>query len=148
VAVSTFKPNAGKGQVGEQGLAFIFNAIQVNSKPGTVDVTLVEEVRDDDAICNLKITKFPAGWGKVEFWANPEIVSAGDSTSLNWHEPQNATYTIDYYIPQQGIVMDSTSPQLKDSRERFWNSYWTRLKPQRFSQKAGPPHHASITKIS
>lgn len=104
VAVYTFKPNAGKGQVGEQGLAFIFNAIQVNSKPGTVDVTLVEEVRDDDAICNLKITKFPAGWGKVEFWANPEIVSAGDSTSLNWHGPQNATYTIDYYIPQQGIV--------------------------------------------
>ena len=64
VAVYTFKPNAGKGQVDGQGLAFIFNAIQVNSKPGTVDVTLVEEVRDDEAICNLKITKFPAGWGK------------------------------------------------------------------------------------
>lgn len=99
-----FKPNAGKGQVGEQGLAFIFNAIQVNMQPGTVDVTVVEQVGNDDATSILKITKFPAGWGQVEFWANPEIVSAGDSTTLNWHGPQGATYTIDYYVPRQGIV--------------------------------------------
>jgi hypothetical protein len=99
-----FKPNVGKGQVGEQGLAFIFNAIQVNMQPGTVDVKIGEEVRDGEATSDLKITKFPAGWGKVEFWANPEIISAGDSTTLNWHGPAGATYSIYYYIPQQGVV--------------------------------------------
>ena len=97
-----FKPDAGKGQVGRQGLAFIFNAIQVNTQPGTVKVT-VEEGSPDEPMETLDVTKFPPDWGKVAFWADPPIVAAGGSTTLNWSGPARATYTIEY-INQKGVV--------------------------------------------
>lgn len=97
-----FRPNAGAGHITGKGLAFIFNAIEINKQPGTVKVT-IDEGSDGDPFTDLFVTKFPAEWGKVEFWADPPIVPAGGATTLNWRGPSAATYTIEY-ISQRGIV--------------------------------------------
>lgn len=97
-----FKPDAGKGEITGKGLTFIFNAVEINTQPGTVKVT-VEEGSDGDPATDLFVTKFPSDWGKVEFWADPPIVPAGGATTLNWVGPPEATYSIEY-ISQKGIV--------------------------------------------
>jgi DNA-binding beta-propeller fold protein YncE len=44
----------------------------------------------------LPLTKFPSGWGSVEFWANPPDIDFGQSTTLHWSGPPGATYAIEY----------------------------------------------------
>lgn len=102
-----FKPDAGKGQVAGQELTFIFNAVEINKQSGTVKVT-VEEGSPDNPIETLDVAKFPPDWGKVAFWADPPIIAAGASTTLNWSGPPNATYTIEFV--KKGINVKVPKP--------------------------------------
>ena len=105
-----FQPAGGSGTVGSnEALMFIFNNIEINTQPGTVMVEVIEGMNDCDpqSTCQtaeIAITKFPNGWGEVSFWLNPPIIPAGGTTTLNWSGPAGATYTIEYYTPQTGVV--------------------------------------------
>jgi hypothetical protein len=98
-----FVPQPGQGSVGRQGLAFVFNNIRVNTQPGPCQLT-VKEGSTGSPTTQLAVTKFPAGWGTVAFWANPPNVTPGQSATLNWAGPAGATYSIEYFTPQTGLV--------------------------------------------
>jgi DNA-binding beta-propeller fold protein YncE len=104
----TFQP-IGDGTVGnQQALTFTFNNVALNRTPGTCEVVVMEGSNDcQPPACptaDLYVTKFPNGWGQVSFWVEPAVVSPGGGTTLNWTGPAGATYTIEYYMPQTGIV--------------------------------------------
>jgi YVTN family beta-propeller protein len=105
-----FYPGTGNGQVGSEGIAFIFNNVELNSQAGTVEIEVMEGSNDckppDCPTQNLQITKFPNGWGQVTYWTNPSppIVPYDSGITLNWSGPSGATYTIEYYTPQTGAV--------------------------------------------
>lgn len=92
-----FQPKAGHGIVGRKGLAFAFDVIQVNSVPGTSQVT-IKEGSPGDPTKELLITKFPNGWGAVTFWLDPPDIPYQESTTLNWSGPTGATYSIEYVM--------------------------------------------------
>lgn len=98
-----FVPQPGQGSVGRQGLAFVFNNVRVNTQPGPCEIT-VKEGTAGKPTEQLTVTKFPAGWGTVAFWADPPNVVSGQETTLNWAGPAGATYTIEYFTPQTGLV--------------------------------------------
>ena len=98
-----FMPEDGHDQVADEGLTFTFDAIRINTEPGTAKVS-IKEVTSTSAMVPFSVTKFPAGWGQVSFWADKTVVKAGDSLALNWSGPTGATYSIDYYTPQTGVV--------------------------------------------
>src|SRR2546421_3833683 len=102
-----FQPT-GDGTVGsQQALSFIFNNVEVNRTPGGPCKVVVTEGSNDcqPPACPTKtidLTKFPAGWGTVAFWAEPDIIPSDGSTTLKWAGPGGATYTIDYYTSATG----------------------------------------------
>ncbi len=98
-----FVPQPGKGVIGKQGLAFNFNNIRVNTQPGPCQLT-VKEGSTGNPTTQLSVTKFPAGWGTVAFWVNPPNVMPGQSATLHWAGPAGATYTIEYFTSQTGLV--------------------------------------------
>ena len=98
-----FMPQEGNNQIADEGLVFTFNAIRINSQPGTANVT-VKEYTATGATLSFSVTKFPAGWGQVSFWADKTIVRAGELLTLNWSGPTGATYIIEYYTLQTGPV--------------------------------------------
>lgn len=119
-----FYPSAGQGTVTDEGLSFVFNNIQVNSQPGTVEVQVVEGSNDcqppDCPTQALFITKFPSGWGTVSFWVDPTDIPQGGTTTLHWAGPEGATYSIEYFdwqkqevvgIPQAGQAALSNEGQ-------------------------------------
>jgi hypothetical protein len=104
----TFQPT-GDGTVGsQQSLVFTFNSVTINQQPGTCEVVVMEGSNNcQPPACptdTLYLTKFPNGWGTVSFWADPPIVPAGSGTTLNWSGPAGATYAIEYYTQQTGLV--------------------------------------------
>jgi hypothetical protein len=105
-----FYPGGGQQTVAPgQALVFTFNNVKVNRTPGTCEVVVTEGSNDCDPGSNCPtdtccLTKFPTGWGTVDFWADPMIVPADGATTLNWSGPVGATYTIDYYTPATGPV--------------------------------------------
>lgn len=104
-----FTPVAGQTMLaGNESLVFVFNNIEVNSQPGTCQLIITEGSNGcQPADCptqELYVTKFPAGWGQVLFWAEPPIVPFDGTTTLYWSGPAGAAYTIDYYTPQTGPV--------------------------------------------
>jgi hypothetical protein len=106
-----FSPDKGQGDVKEDGLSFVFNKVQVNSTTGTIEVVITEGSNDCDpnSTCptaQLYLTKFPNTWGEVLFWADPPVVNTGDGPTLRWAGPPLATYTIRYYTPQAGTVVE------------------------------------------
>jgi hypothetical protein len=93
--VFAFVPVAGGSvAVGAESLVFALQGVSVNSQPGYVDGFRVLEEHGGSAA--LPLTKFPAGWGSVDFWVDPADVASGQSTTLNWDGPAGATYTIEY----------------------------------------------------
>jgi hypothetical protein len=96
-------------------LAFSFNQVQVNRAPGTAQVTVMEGSGGcSPPACPtqaLAVTKFPSGWGTVSFWATPVTVPQGGGTTLGWAGPAGATYQIEYYTPQTGVVVAPAAGQ-------------------------------------
>jgi hypothetical protein len=82
--------------VGAQPLAFGLEAVSVNRAPGPVAGLQVIEGTAGMPSVQLPLTKFPSGWGSVEFWADPPDVAFGQSTTLHWSGPPGATYAIEY----------------------------------------------------
>jgi hypothetical protein len=114
-----FKPNAGKGQIAGQGLAFIFNNIQPNTQPGVAAITVAEGTEDGGSQ-QLLVTKFPNDWGEVNFIVDPPIIPYNGSTALKWTGPAGATYSIMYYTPRTGIVnIPSAGEQPLANRGRY-----------------------------
>ena len=107
-----FKPGDGKpvSFIAGAHQDFIFPNVQINTNPGRVNIAMTEVSPDtakkstDTAVCHLFVTKFPGGWGNVDFEANPPDQTAGLPITLNWNGPVGATYTIEYYTPETGVV--------------------------------------------
>ena len=118
-----FHPNTGHGAVGSEGLKFVFNTVEINRQTGTVAVEIMEGSNNctppDCPTKTLDLTKFPNGWGKVSFWTHKPNIQYDNSTTLHWKGPQGATYTIEYYTQQTGVVtVPSTGqPPLSNSGE-------------------------------
>jgi len=107
--VYTFLPGTGAGTVPAGGsLTFMLNAMRVNQQAGTATVTVAEGSGGcSPPACptaSLPVTKFPAGWGNVEFRAVKPDVSPGDDASVQWSGPAGATYMLRYYTPATGPV--------------------------------------------
>jgi hypothetical protein len=104
-----FIPAQGSGSLANNAsLNFVFSKVQINWETGTVEVAVTEGsggcVPPDCPVQKLFITKFPHGWGEVSFGADPVTVLPGGNTTLYWNGPSGATYTIEFYLPQKGIV--------------------------------------------
>ncbi|HEX8074272.1 MAG TPA: hypothetical protein VF545_04765 [Thermoleophilaceae bacterium] len=82
--------------VGSQALMFGLEAVPVNRAPGPVAGLQVIEGTPGMPSVQLPLTKFPNGWGSVDFWACRPDIRAGQSTTLHWSGPAGATYTIEY----------------------------------------------------
>jgi hypothetical protein len=94
-----FTPPSEQVIVGEQGLAFTF-VIKINMEPGTCTIKIKEGIKDKPTNSGTAtVSKFPQGWGQVNFTVNPPNIKAGDKTELSWLGPEKATYTIDYFVP-------------------------------------------------
>lgn len=105
-----FAPSGGAANVGSAGLNFVFNSLSVNRQTGTVEVDIMEGSGGcqppNCPVQPLYVTKFPNGWGQVSYTATPDppIVPFNSGPTLQWSGPAGATYAIDYYLPQSGIV--------------------------------------------
>jgi hypothetical protein len=105
-----FVPQGGSAQVGGTSLVFTLTSVAMNRQTGTVEVNVTEGSGGCQApncpVQPLYVTKFPNGWGAVSYTAtpNPPIVPPGSGPTLRWSGPAGATYTIDYYLPDSGIV--------------------------------------------
>ncbi len=84
-------------------ILFILNDIQVNNRSGPVEIDITEGSAGSP-MQPFSVSKFPAGWGNVDFWVNPPDISAGQPTTLNWSGPAGATYTIEYI--QKSVVVN------------------------------------------
>src|SRR5262249_34752862 len=51
-----------------------------------------------------RLDKMPNGWGEVQFSATPPIVKQGERFVLEWKKGPSATYELEYYTPQTGLV--------------------------------------------
>jgi hypothetical protein len=105
-----FIPQVGYGTLpANSSLNFVFNNIAVNTVTGSVDIHVIEGsgkcIPPNCPTQTLTVTKFPNGWGKVSLFVEPPVISSGGSVSLEWEGPVGATYTIEYYTPQSGIVV-------------------------------------------
>jgi microcystin-dependent protein len=119
-----FKPLAGHKDVGEQGLEFVFDGVNVNTQPGIFRVEIEQVNPDEEPAATLEVAKFPYGWGEVSFRVKPANISIGEHTTLKWSGPVGAEYTIEYSegrkkirIPKQGqpkLGNDGTYPGDKD----------------------------------
>ena len=106
----SFLPMEGYGTVcAGQSLNFIFNNIQINNQTGEVEIDVTEGSNNctppNCPVKELFITKFPSGWGQVSFWTGAPVIPSGSNATVNWSGPSGATYTIEYYTPQSGIVI-------------------------------------------
>lgn len=89
-------------------LTFVFNGITVNTVSGIMQIMITEY----NSICNgancpvkeIDLTKFPNGWGEVTFSSPDPNIAPGDPAFLNWSGPAGATYTIEYYTQETGLV--------------------------------------------
>jgi hypothetical protein len=110
--VFAFVPPGGSIAVGADPLVFVLAEVQVNRGPGIVEGLTVQE---GSGGCRpphcptvpLPLVKFPSGWGKVEFDAEPPNIDAGARTSLRWSGPPagpaGATYTLEW-ATSAGVV--------------------------------------------
>ncbi|HEX8074271.1 MAG TPA: hypothetical protein VF545_04760 [Thermoleophilaceae bacterium] len=85
-----------KASVGAEPLVFALEAVPVNRSPGPVLGLQVLEGTAGSPTLDLPLTKFPNGWGTVQFWALPANIAFGGSTTLHWSGPPGATYQIEY----------------------------------------------------
>lgn len=90
-------------KVGSQPLVFVLEAVPVNRVPGPVAGLRVVEGTAGRPKFDATLTKFPSGWGSVQFWASPPDVDSGEPTTLHWAGPPGATYSIEY-ATSDGVV--------------------------------------------
>jgi hypothetical protein len=107
--VFLFTPGKDAGTVPVGGsLVFILTGVQVNQAAGTAMVTVAEGSGGcEPGECPttaLAVTKFPAGWGNVEFLALTPYLRPGGDASVQWSGPVGATYTLQYFTPATGPV--------------------------------------------
>lgn len=103
--VATFTPNA-PVEVTTASLQFVLQDVTINDQPGSAAVKYVE-YSNGCSSCpqgTISLTKFPNGWGQVEFWASSTNLPPPADPVLNWDGPVGATYSIQYYTPQAGVV--------------------------------------------
>ena len=122
-----FLPNQGFGTVVKNtSLNFIFNNIQINTETGSVEIDVTEGsnncVPSNCPVAQLYVTKFPNAWGQVQFWVDNPDIQAGSSDILHWSGPSGATYSIEYYTPQTGIVNIPAQGQPKLSNQGTYPS--------------------------
>jgi hypothetical protein len=106
--VYSFVPTAGPVQVKGESIAFVLDQLAVNRQPGNVEGLEVAEgtggCRPPNCpVKELPLTKFPYGWGHVDFWVDPPVIKANESTTLHWSGPEGATYDIEYGT-RSGVV--------------------------------------------
>jgi len=108
-----YGPKAGQGKVGEQGLEFVCNNLQMNREAGTC-VVEIEEISspDDENVAKLEIGKFPHSWGEVHFSVDPANIESGESTTLKWSGPDHAVYRIEYAIPGKIVKIPKQGQKL------------------------------------
>jgi DNA-binding beta-propeller fold protein YncE len=113
-ATWTFLPAPGSGGAitvpAGGSLTFTLNQVQVNRVPGFTPVTVMEgsggcSPPQCPTTKTLGVTKFPNGWRTVSFSASPPEVPQGGGPTLRWSGPSGATYHINYYTPQTGVVL-------------------------------------------
>ncbi|HEX9937119.1 MAG TPA: hypothetical protein VGB15_08345, partial [Longimicrobium sp.] len=108
VIVYTFLPGGAVTLAVGDSLAFALNQVEVNQAAGTATLTVTQGsggcAPADCPTEALLVTKFPAGWGIVEFSAVDPDVNPGEDASVQWSGPPGATYTLQYYTPATGVV--------------------------------------------
>lgn len=102
-------PTGGAALPADQSLSFVFGTVEVNAVPGPLTLTVMEGSGGCSLpACpstNLQLTKFPSGWGQVTFSASDDHVTLGTPVTLGWQGPAGATYVLDFYLPQAGVVV-------------------------------------------
>jgi len=92
-------------------LEFVLSKIAVNGTVGTVKLTITEGSTDEPTQV-VPVSKFPTGWGEVNFNADPPNLSKAGNVKLTWNGPSGATYSIQYLDPStQKIVNIPTEGQ-------------------------------------
>lgn len=103
-----FAPKQGQAAVSGTGLTFVFNDVPVNDQPGTTCLTITEyahvsqegqqgqasQVREGST--QIALTKYPNGWGSIEFIVDKTNIQYGESITLSWSGPQQASYSLEY----------------------------------------------------
>lgn len=107
--IYNLNPQAGYGTLQTNAsLDFKFNSIPVNAVTGTVLIELTEGSNNcmppGCPVQILPVTKFPNGWGQVKFSSTGSIIRYGEGVQLKWDGPASATYSLEYYTTQSGIV--------------------------------------------
>lgn len=90
------------GKIGVAGLVFNISNIEVNTQPGTFDLTITEVAAQPEAAPAesrkgvIRLAKFPAHFTIGDLNAEPLIVAEGGATTLSWAGTGGATYELQY----------------------------------------------------
>ena len=107
-----FVPSGEKGTTytipARSSLVFVLTNIQVNNISGPVLFTITEG-SSGNPTQPITLSKFPAGWGNVNFSVEPTNINAGSSVMLTWDGPNGATYSIQY-ADDAGQIINIPAP--------------------------------------
>ena len=78
-------------------ITFKFTNIKIDSQ-GIAEI-IITEGSSDSPTKNLQVSKFPSGWGTINFNVSPANFINEGNVTLNWSGPDTATYTIEYLDP-------------------------------------------------
>ena len=85
-----------------ESLIFNLNKISIANK-GVTSIVITEGTNNDPTK-TISISKFPAGWGQINFSALPPNIEDQGDVVLSWNGPLGATYTIQYMNIQTGKI--------------------------------------------
>ncbi|HST60251.1 MAG TPA: hypothetical protein VLK84_16210 [Longimicrobium sp.] len=96
----------GSGEIGPDGLTFVFASVDVNAQVGLCTVTLDETASSPshpagDRTASIGLPKFPTQFQVGDLQAQPLDVPGGGSTTLMWTGTP-ATYTLQYQPADEG----------------------------------------------
>lgn len=112
LVVFTFTPTNSPFSVTDTALAFSFYNLTVNEQPGSVDLSVVENGSTTNNT-DLIVTKVPSDLETVTLYSNPSppIVNYDYSgLTLSWSGPSSATYQLQFYTEQGGLVNTPVDP--------------------------------------
>lgn len=129
----TLTPGAADaGQVGAQGLVFVFDDVRVNDQPGTTLVGIDETATFEGGTAverstDVPLSKFPEQFQVSDLAADPLSVDAGGTVTLQWTGTP-ATYRMQY-SPGNGPAVDvsvgDTGPYVSQPLSRTPNVVFT-----------------------